>query len=1064
MSVRSLNGLAGNTNIYINAITGTLPLEVVETSSVSSTISIKGLSNIGTAGQIIQVNSGGTALEYSNQSTSSNWTVSSGSLVNLDQSTISSVEMKRTDALQVGFKLTNSAYSSEFKQFNDNTIITTANGKLQFTEQNIKITNYLNRDIIQYVNSNSSVQVGNITDDCYISRLKTVSNTENRILFFYEATNDTFTLGNTTDLIKLLNVDSIKNTNNRDILSYTGTTLTIGNATDLVSIINNGTLTLPTQTDVLIGRNTSDTLTNKTLTSPTLTTPILGTPQSGNLTNCSFPTLNQNTTGTASKIATITNSNIVQLNSSQTLTLKTLTSPIIDNIKNSSTRNIYNYAGNVISVGSTITDTVYIHRCEDIQTPDNLRFYQHETNSITIGNDTDIITFKNVAKNFNFPTTTNLNNTIALTTDIPVVPTALWENNSSIFQNIQNIDQDANSATCPKYIKIQRNSDTTDFGYWIRYDNGSGTIYNSYMFQKDSKLNIQTDYKILRLYDTTFSIENSNSRIILKYINGTGLQFNNTTDILSVYNCELIKSKQDRNIVNNSVSNILEFGNTTDQVNMTANRYEIRDGNSNILLSSVRPASNMTYNAIVVGKGAGTTAPEERPLILMNSTTSPTFRDCRFQLRNVNTSGGSNPVIELFQNTIAGYKGAYIYQGDGEGSLYIESTFKTIFRNYGNSVAEFNSNNALKFLQSTSNITGSTTTTHPHNATNRMNNIYCNEVVCGSPISQNNSISYKAFQSKYSLAIIQGLGTDVPGPNRIAMLELGSGQVIGSANNAVYPVMRINAPVADAEWYMYLQANTDGDEYNGFAYSDSTTPDYFLEFDSGGSVNVYQQLRATAGLFTTGSKTFRIKHPIKAEADKDKVLYHNCVEAPRCDNLYSGKIQLKNGKGIVNLDNNEWYKMTSGTFNKLNKDLRVYVNNNDFDNWDLVKGKIEGNKLIIVSNNPKSNVLVDWMVIGTRQDQEIIDSDITDDLGNLIIEHIEVENENFKMKKRNVNFNRKEKKKYNKFHSLYKSFSNRLNTKTKIDNGLHTARELIKTNPNKNKVIKPQQPFMYNSN
>lgn len=33
--------------------------------------------------------------------------------------------------------------------------------------------------------------------------------------------------------------------------------------------------------------------------SPTLITPILGTPQSGNLANCTFPTLNQNTTGTA---------------------------------------------------------------------------------------------------------------------------------------------------------------------------------------------------------------------------------------------------------------------------------------------------------------------------------------------------------------------------------------------------------------------------------------------------------------------------------------------------------------------------------------------------------------------------------------------------------------------------------------------------------------------------------------------------------------------------------------------------------------------------------------------
>jgi hypothetical protein len=38
-------------------------------------------------------------------------------------------------------------------------------------------------------------------------------------------------------------------------------------------------------------------------TSPTLVTPALGTPASGTLTNCTFPTLNQNTTGTAGGIA-----------------------------------------------------------------------------------------------------------------------------------------------------------------------------------------------------------------------------------------------------------------------------------------------------------------------------------------------------------------------------------------------------------------------------------------------------------------------------------------------------------------------------------------------------------------------------------------------------------------------------------------------------------------------------------------------------------------------------------------------------------------------------------------
>lgn len=46
-------------------------------------------------------------------------------------------------------------------------------------------------------------------------------------------------------------------------------------------------------------------------TSPTLVTPLLGTPTSGNLANCTFPTLNQNTTGSAGSLAT-TNFSVVQ--------------------------------------------------------------------------------------------------------------------------------------------------------------------------------------------------------------------------------------------------------------------------------------------------------------------------------------------------------------------------------------------------------------------------------------------------------------------------------------------------------------------------------------------------------------------------------------------------------------------------------------------------------------------------------------------------------------------------------------------------------------------------------
>jgi hypothetical protein len=88
----------------------------------------------------------------------------------------------------------------------------------------------------------------------------------------------------------------------------------------------------------------ADTLTNKTLTAPTITgTGAIAGVFTGNITG--------NVTGnadTATKIDTITNTDIVQLNDAQTLTNKTLTTPIISSISNTGTFN-FTYFNRYIS-------------------------------------------------------------------------------------------------------------------------------------------------------------------------------------------------------------------------------------------------------------------------------------------------------------------------------------------------------------------------------------------------------------------------------------------------------------------------------------------------------------------------------------------------------------------------------------------------------------------------------------------------------------------------------------------------------------------------------------------
>jgi hypothetical protein len=118
-------------------------------------------------------------------------------------------------------------------------------------------------------------------------------------------------------------------------------------------------------------------------------------------------------------------------------------------------------------------------------------------------------------------------------------------------------------------------------------------------------------------------------------------------------------------------------------------------------------------------------------------------------------------------------------------------------------------------------------------------------------------------------------------------------------------------------------------------------------------------LNAT-GTVSAAVKTFNIPHPVV----EGKRLQHACIETARADNIYMGEVVLANGSGVIDLDSVNG--MTSGTFVALHKDVRVFTTNES--DWDAVKGKIEGSKLIIVCQNGVSNAKVSWLVAGTRTD------------------------------------------------------------------------------------------------
>jgi hypothetical protein len=157
---------------------------------------------------------------------------------------------------------------------------------------------------------------------------------------------------------------------------------------------------------------------------------------------------------------------------------------------------------------------------------------------------------------------------------------------------------------------------------------------------------------------------------------------------------------------------------------------------------------------------------------------------------------------------------------------------------------------------------------------------------------------------------------------------------------------------------------------SSLTFSTNATPR--MTIDTAGNVNV-------VGALSKGSGSFKIDHPVKPDTHH---LVHSFIEGPQADNLYRGKVALVNGVATVNLD--EAGRMTDGTFVALNGNVQCFTTNEC--GWTSVRGNVDGNLLRIEAHDAECADEVSWMVIGERQDANIVAANWTDENGRVIVE------------------------------------------------------------------------------
>jgi hypothetical protein len=129
-----------------------------------------------------------------------------------------------------------------------------------------------------------------------------------------------------------------------------------------------------------------------------------------------------------------------------------------------------------------------------------------------------------------------------------------------------------------------------------------------------------------------------------------------------------------------------------------------------------------------------------------------------------------------------------------------------------------------------------------------------------------------------------------------------------------------------------------------------------------------------AGALSKGSGSFDIPHP----AIEGKRLRHSFIEGPYADLIYRGTVTLEANPTVIDLDNE--FNMTEGTWEALNHNPWSMA----AASGEVVEWGLDGKQLTLSGDE---GVVCNWMVIGERHDQHMLDHGSCNNEGRIILEY-----------------------------------------------------------------------------